>query len=80
MHEKSVCQKSSDGDGQADEEDGDHDNIVMDSASDLIGTLSKTVGDQVCTHKYIHKYVYQLTDISQISAYLFTQICTYVYR
>lgn len=45
MNEKAPCQKSSDADDE--DEDGDHDNIVMDSASDLIGTIAKTIGDQM---------------------------------
>ena len=46
MNEKAPCQKVSSADGDDDEEN-DHDNIVMDSASDLIGTLAKTIGDQM---------------------------------
>ena len=47
MNEKAPCQRSSGGDGHGDDEENDHDNIVMDSASDLIGTLAKTIGDQM---------------------------------
>lgn len=47
MNEKAPCQKVSNADGQADDEENDHDNIVMDTASDLIGTLAKTIGDQM---------------------------------
>lgn len=47
MNEKAPCQKELSGDGLADDEENDHDNIVMDSASDLIGTLAKTIGDQM---------------------------------
>jgi importin-4 len=47
MNEKAPCQKMSNGDGQGDDEENDHDNVVMDSASELIGTLSKTIGDQM---------------------------------
>jgi importin-4 len=47
MNEKAPCQRVSSGDGHGDDEENDHDNIVMDSASDLIGTLAKTIGDQM---------------------------------
>ena len=47
MNEKAPCQKLSNGDGHGDDEENDHDNVVMDSASELIGTLSKTIGDQM---------------------------------
>ena len=45
FQEKSPCQKVAEND--EDEDDGDHDNVLMDSAADLVCTLAKTVGEQL---------------------------------
>ena len=47
MNEKTPCQKVSRDDKEEDDEDGDHDNIMLDSAADLICTLAKTLGEQI---------------------------------